>query len=211
MSELKKHQHRRKRMVIGVTGGIASGKSTVMQLLARHGFHTISSDDLAHRCLMPGHPSYKRIVKRYGSGILSRKRHIDRFRLGQIVFSQPGERQWLERQTHPYVIEVLKAFTKKHRGLIALDIPLLFEKRLERLADRTLVVACAQSDQIKRLKRRNGLTLQQAKQRIRAQLPLAVKCRRADYVLNNSGSSTALSRQVGRLVDQLKNEYKKSA
>jgi dephospho-CoA kinase len=199
------------RWVIGVTGGIASGKSTVMRLLARRGVATISSDDLAHQCLLPHRPSYKKIVKHFGAGILSRKRQIDRARLGRIVFSKPQERRWLERQIHPYVIKELKTFTKRHRGLIALDIPLLFEKRLERLVDQTLVVSCSQNDQIKRLKRRNGLSSKEARLRIRAQMPLTIKRRRADYVLKNNGNRAALARQVVRLLRKLKNQIKKTA
>lgn len=187
--------------VLGVTGGIASGKTTVLRLLARAGIPTISADDLAHQAIRKGTPAYARILKRYGRSILGNTGQISRADLGRIVFSRPAELRWLEAQVHPVVIRKIKQFVRARRGIVALDIPLLFEAKLQNLVSRTIVVYCSQAQQIERLRRRNGFGRQKALRRIRAQMPLAVKRRRADVVIDNRGTPADLRRQVERKIN----------
>ncbi|OGR89219.1 MAG: dephospho-CoA kinase [Elusimicrobia bacterium RIFCSPLOWO2_01_FULL_59_12] len=193
----------KRRFVIGLTGGIATGKTTVLKEFARAGIPTLSSDALAHACLRPGHPVYRRVVRRFGRKILRDQGRICRRHLGRIVFAKPAERTWLERQIHPAVIRQLKSFIRKHRGLVALDIPLLFEARLGSLVDATLVVGSSRRSQIARMKRRDRLSDKDARQRIRSQLPLGLKMKRADYTLRNDGSRAALRSGVRALVGRL--------
>ncbi len=188
------------RVILGITGGIASGKSTVLKILSRKGIPTISSDDLAHRAIKKGTPAYRKIVQHFGSSILGAKREIDRQKLGHIVFAKPSERCWLEQTIHPVVIKELKRFTRRQRGLAALDIPLLFEARLKNLVHQVVVVYSTTAQQLQRLKRRNGLSKQDALRRIRAQIPLSRKRRLADEVLLNTGSRAGLTAQVQKLV-----------
>ena len=192
-----------RRVVIGITGGIATGKTSVLREMGRLGVPTVSSDALAHACLRKGHPCYARILRHFGRGILSPKAQINRKRLGRIVFGNPKERRWLERQIHPWVVRQLKSFIRKHRGLTALDIPLLFEAHLEDLVDIIIVVESPQRLQLSRLRQRDGLQRSAALQRIRAQLPMAVKKKRADYLLQNDQNPKALRRNVQRLLDRI--------
>ena len=194
------------RFVIGITGGIATGKSTVLSEMSRRGIPTVSSDVLAHRCLNPGTPSYRRIVHHFGPGILAPNGQINRTILGRLVFSNPRERHWLERQTHPRVIQGLKRFIHSHRGLLALDIPLLFEAGLENLVDRILVVSSRQKNQIRRQTRRTHLSVAEAKRRIQSQQSLSYKRKHADYVIVNDGSRRALHRQISRVLTALHRE-----
>ena len=169
----------------------------MLQQLKRHGIPTISSDELAHNCLRKGHPCYVSVLRRFGRQILGAGLQIDRSRLAKIVFSKPSERRRLEQQIHPWVIRGLKSFIRKHRGMIALDIPLLYETRLEKLVDAVVVVSAPRAAQVSRLKRRNHLDAGASLQRIRAQWPLAAKIKRADYVLSNNGRLSSLNARVG--------------
>jgi dephospho-CoA kinase len=193
-----------KRIVIGLTGGIATGKSAVLNELRRRGIPAISADTLAHQCLHHGHSTYRRIVRHFGAEILNDKKAIDRKRLGQIIFASSVKRRWLEKQIHPWVIQQLRLFIRKHPGLTALDIPLLFEAHLENLVDVTVVVSCSFATQVRRVMRRNGLSRSFALQRIRSQMPLSLKRKRADYVISNNGSLKDLKRLVGRLVTHIR-------
>jgi dephospho-CoA kinase len=188
------------KLVLGITGGIASGKTKVMRFLARVGIPTVSSDDLAHQAIRQGTPVYRRVLKRFGRGILRSSGQICRTDLGNIVFRHPPERRWLERQIHPVVIKKLKQFIRAHHGVMALDIPLLFEARLQKLVDKTIVVYCSQAQQVDRLRRRNGLSRQEALRRIAAQMPLSAKRGRASFVILNTGSVAHLEAQIARLL-----------
>jgi dephospho-CoA kinase len=193
-----------KRFVLGITGGIATGKTSVLQELKRRGIPTISSDDLAHACLKPGHPAYRKAIQHFGRDILGPRHQINRKRLGQIVFANPKERKWLERQIHPWVQRALMSFIRKYRGLTALDIPLLFEAGYQNKVDAVVVVGSSQASQLSRLKRRNGLEKRAALQRIQAQWPLSVKRKRADFVISNDGTRAQLRQAVGDLLDRLR-------
>lgn len=198
------------RFVLGITGGLASGKSTVLKILKRHGVQTISADDLAHACLRPGTDSYRAIVQRFGRPILLNNGEIDRLKLAEIVFRSMTQRRALERVIHPPVIKGLKEYIGRHRGLVALDIPLLFEKRLTRLVDRTWVVYGTRSQQIRRYIRRTGLSRTEALRRIRAQMPLDRKVQLADTVLINTSSIVNLEKKVAHELTVLKKEFIKN-
>lgn len=192
-----------KKIVLGITGGIATGKSTVLHLLAKAGYATLSADDLAHAAIHNGKPAYRRIVKRYGRNILNTKGEINRVLLGGIVFGSPTERRWLERVIHPVVIRGLRAFTRHSHKSVALDIPLLYEARLQKLVDHVWVVSCTPSQQLRRLRERSGLPLIDLKRRIKAQMPLAEKVRRADTVIRNTGAKSQLKTRVQQALKYL--------
>jgi dephospho-CoA kinase len=192
-----------KRFVIGVTGGIATGKSSVLQELKRQGIPTLAADDLAHACLRPGHPAYRQVVRHFGPEILGPGRQIDRKRLGAIVFAKPRERHWLENQIHPWVLRAVIAFIRKHPGMTALDIPLLYEAGYQKKMDVVVVVVSSLKAQLARLKRRNSLDKASALLRIRAQMPLAAKRKRADFVIRNDSSLSSLRRQVHAVLQQI--------
>jgi dephospho-CoA kinase len=194
---------KQQRIVLGVTGGIATGKSTVLQELERLGVPGVSSDALARDSLRPGRPAYRRVIQRYGWKILRSSGSICREDLARIVFAHPEERKWLERQIHPDVVRQLKSFIKKKTGVIALDIPLLFEARLQKLVDVILVVGASPRVQMLRLRRRDGLALIDAKRRIDAQLPLSYKKKRADFYISNQSDRRTLRRALQQVLSRI--------
>ncbi|BCX12897.1 MAG: dephospho-CoA kinase [Thermosynechococcus sp.] len=183
---------------LGITGGIACGKSAVATYLQQqYGLPVVDADQLARQAVAIGTPIYQAIVNRYGPSICRSDGSLDRARLGEIVFAQPQERQWLEAQIHPWVIaEMAQAIDTCDQPLMALVIPLLFEVHLEGLVDHIWVVAATPEQQLARLQRRDRLSGQAAAQRLASQLPLEEKIRRADTVLWNTGSLEELYRQV---------------
>lgn len=195
--------------IIGVTGGIATGKTTVLNELKRLGIPVIASDPLAHQSLRPGQPIYRKVVAHFGPGILRSNGSICRTDLGKIVFANPRERKWLERQIHPFVIRKLKTFALQNKGIVALDIPLLFEAKLEKLVDVILVVGSSTRTQLTRLQRRDGLSKKEARGRLRAQLPLSYKRKRAHAYLLNEGSRASLCSRLRRFLKQFQKSLDK--
>lgn len=183
---------------LGITGGIACGKSVVAAYLQQqYGVPIVDADVLARQAVAVGTPIYQAIVDRYGVEICRSDGSLDRSRLGEIVFAQPQERQWLEAQIHPWVIaEMERAIDSCDQPLMALVIPLLFEVHLEGLVDHIWVVATTPQQQLARLQQRDRLSGKAAAQRLASQLPLEEKMRRADTVLWNTGSLEELYRQV---------------
>jgi dephospho-CoA kinase len=188
---------------IGLTGGIASGKSSVGRLLAARGLPLLDADVYAREALAPGSPGAGAVLERYGDGIRAPGGEIDRAALGQIVFGDGDERRWLEQLLHPVV---RACFTAKLQELAAepvvvLVVPLLFEAGLETLCSEVWLVDCDETQQLQRLMARDGLGEADARARIAAQWPLARKRQLADVVLNNRGEPE----QLAALVEQALN------
>ncbi|XP_015670129.1 dephospho-CoA kinase domain-containing protein [Protobothrops mucrosquamatus] len=196
--------------LVGLTGGIASGKSTVVTLLQELGCAIIDADVIARQVVQPYFQAYRRIVHSFGPEILLESGEINREALGNIIFSQPEKRQLLNSITHPEIQkemlkQILKYFVLGYRYVI-LDIPLLFEsKMLTRFMKHTVVVYCDPQVQLSRLMHRNGLTQTEAEVRIFAQMPLAQKVKLADHVIDNSGDAEATKKQVLKLHAELEN------
>ncbi|XP_007437097.1 dephospho-CoA kinase domain-containing protein [Python bivittatus] len=187
--------------LVGLSGGIASGKSTVAALLQELGCVVIDADVIARQVVQPCFQAYQRIVHSFGPEILLENGEINREALGSIIFSQPEKRKLLNSITHPEIQkemlkQILKYFVLGYRYVI-LDIPLLFEtKMLSKFMKHTVVVYCDPQAQLSRLMHRNGLTQTEAEARIAAQMPLAQKVKLADHVIDNSGDAEATKRQV---------------
>ena len=198
---------------IGLTGGIASGKSSVGRHLAELGLPVLDADVYAQEALAPGSPGSEVVLQRYGPRIAEpiqnnqsateQARRINRRALGQIVFNDPEERQWLEQLIHPLVRARFEAeLTRLHQEpTVVLMIPLLFEARLEELCSEIWVVNCEEKQQMERLMARDGLNTQDAAQRIQAQWPLRQKCQQADQVIENSGSPEELKSALQALIN----------
>ena len=190
---------------IGLTGGIASGKSSVAHFLEDRGVPVLDADNYARNALAPGSRAERAVLQRYGSQVRSlRGTGIDRAALGTIVFSDPTERAWLEEQIHP---EVRKQFNREleiHAATptVALMIPLLFEVGLEHLCTEIWAVHCSPAQQHERLMARNQLTAEEADLRIAAQWPLERKQALADHVIRNEGSPNSWMPQVDALLQQ---------
>lgn len=192
--------------LVGLTGGIASGKSTVAQRLVEHGVELIDADQIAREVVLPGTETWKKIVDHFGEEILDPDGFIDRPRLGAIVFSDPDKRALLNELTHPPVIaaiadrlELLQAFD----GVVVIDVPLLVEAGVDRGYDAIVVVAASPETQLRRLVELRGLTPEAARARIEAQAPLEDKLAVATHVLHNDGDLEELLEATDRLAAEL--------
>ncbi len=192
---------------IGLTGGIATGKTTVARLLAdRYGIPVLDADRFAREALAPGAPATLAVVDRYGDAVLSRDPAnealtLDRPALARIVFANEAERRWLEQLVHPIVRRRFTAALAALEGeaVVVLMIPLLFEAGLQPLCSEVWVVDCGSEDeQMRRLQKRDGMDSQEARARLSAQWPMAAKLARADVVITNRGSQDWLLAQVDR-------------
>lgn len=184
---------------IGLTGGIATGKSHVRRWFEARGVPTIDADALAGEAVAPGSPALDRIVSRFGADILDASGALDRRRLGALVFEHPAERRALEAIIHPEVQRALAvwftALASTHPFAIA-DIPLLYETGRAGDFDQVIVIACAPETEIRRVMERDGLSEVQARQRVAAQIPLDEKVKMADYVIRTDGSLADTDAQV---------------
>lgn len=194
-------------ILVGLTGGIASGKSTVAKMFKRCGAVVIDADELAREVVRPGKPAWREIVRTFGRHILNPNRTINRPTLGAIVFANKAKLRRLERIVHPRVAREQQRLTrqaarKDPKAVVIYDVPLLFEAGIDKRVAKTIVVTADRETQIARLRKRNGLTRGEAIRRIRSQMPLAEKRRRADYALDGTTPRQTLTRQVSRLFRQ---------
>ncbi|BEV35314.1 dephospho-CoA kinase [Synechococcus sp. M16CYN] len=174
---------------IGLTGGIASGKSSVGTWLKQQGISVLDADRYAHEVLAPRTDATRAVIERYGLQVqIDTTDWIDRAALGQIVFHNQSELRWLEQLIHPLVRQRFTKELEAHKDepLVVLMIPLLFENGFEQLCNETWVVSCRPDQQLTRLIRRNNLDEMEAKARISAQMPLTRKCELADHVIDNT-------------------------
>lgn len=201
-------------MFIGLTGGIACGKSLVAQCFRTLGAFIIDADELAHRLLEPGQPGYTAVVEAFGSSILEQREGsapapINRRRLGGIIFADAAQRQRLEVLLHPLIFaeaaQQRAALEAAHpNALIIFVAPLLFETGANRHVDRTIAVVADEPTQASRLIARDGLSREEALQRIRAQWPVAEKQRRADETIDGASPPDQVCQQVTELYKRLK-------
>ena len=185
---------------VGLTGGIASGKSTAAKFFGALGVPILDSDQIARDVVEPGQPPLERLVERFGPAILTPDGHLDRPALRDIVFSDPKARADLEALTHPAIGAAMEARSAAAGGPYQiLVIPLLVEKNLGAHVDRVLVVDCDEELQIRRLRDRDGSTPQQVQAILRAQAPRAARLQAADDVISNDAGMSAVRDQVAAL------------
>ncbi|MFO7628091.1 MAG: dephospho-CoA kinase [Prochlorococcaceae cyanobacterium] len=189
---------------IGLTGGIATGKSSVAALLAAHDLPVLDADRYAREALAPGSAAAEAVLARYGEQVRAAEPQaataaaLDRAALGRIVFADAAERQWLEQLLHPIVQERFAAELKRLAGepTVVLMIPLLFEAGLENLCSEVWVIDCDESQQLQRLMGRDQLSEAEARARIAAQWPLARKRALADLLIDNRSGPEQLEEQL---------------
>ncbi|HSK97593.1 MAG TPA: dephospho-CoA kinase [Euzebyales bacterium] len=192
--------------LIGLTGGIASGKSTVADRFVHHGAELIDADTIAREVTQPGTETYREIVEHFGRGVLDEDGFIDRQALGAIVFADPAQRAVLNELTHPPILaeiadrlELLVAFD----GCVVLDVPLLVETDVDRRYDAIVVVAAPEHVQVERLVKLRGMSELQAKQRVAAQAPLEAKLARATHVIWNDDGLRQLRERADEVAERL--------
>jgi dephospho-CoA kinase len=195
-------------ILVGLTGGVATGKTTVAKMFQRCGAVVIDADVLAREVVKPGKPAWREIVRAFGKGVVTPDRTIDRHALGTIVFHNKAKLRLLERIVHPRVAReqarlTRQATRKDPRAVVIYDVPLLFEAGIDKRVDRVIVVTADRETQIARLKKRNRLARADALRRIRNQVPLAQKINCADFVLPGTLSPASLRRAVRSVMDAL--------
>ncbi|MDP1768677.1 MAG: dephospho-CoA kinase [Nitrospirota bacterium] len=195
-------------ILVGLTGGVATGKSTVAGMFTQCGAVVIDADQLARDVVKPGKPAWREIVTLFGKAVLNPDRSLNRQTLGAIVFRHPAKRQALEAIIHPRVareqVRLTRDAARQHpQSVVIYDVPLLFEAGIDKRVDHTIVVTADRNTQIARLKKRNGLSRAEALHRIKSQMPISQKVQQADYVLNGTLPRPALRKQVGRLFTSL--------
>ena len=192
----------------GLTGGIACGKSTVAQVFREFGAHIIDADQVGHEMLLPSSAAFPEIVSRFGRGILDNAGQIDRKKLGPLVFADPVKLQQLNRIVHPRIIERIGELAAEHgkqnpEAVIIVDAALIYETGIPGRFVKTIVAWCRPEQQIERLIAKTGLSRDEADQRISSQMPAEEKRRRADFVIDCSGSLEETRRQVEALYPRL--------
>ena len=204
------------RIIAGLTGGIASGKSTVAAMLAEAGARVVDADEIAHEAVQKGHPAYQDIVRHFGAAILDPDGQINREALGTIVFSDKAAQQALNAIVHPRVYEVMQQTIRRlaveHPGdPVILDVPLLIESGWHEFLPVVILVYVPEALQKTRLMQRDGLSAAAAMARIGAQMPIDAKRDHADFIIDNSGSLEATRRQVQAVYEQIRAGSRHSA
>ncbi len=202
--------------VIGLTGGIASGKSEVTNYLKSQGYTVLDADQAYHQAMKKGGPAYQALLDHFGQKILSKEGEIDRKNLSDLVFREPQKRRELDQLTHPIIFQV---FMEKYHslppetfkdGLVFFDIPLLFEMgslRDQLKINSVWLVAASEKTQLARLEKRNGFSKEEALTRIRAQMPLEKKQQLADKILYNEKDLKALYQEIEEVLREERGTY----
>lgn len=193
---------------LGLTGGIASGKSTVSALLRQASVPVLDADQLAHQVVAPGSPGLKSVVETFGQDVLLSDGSLDRRKLGQLIFSNTERRHKLEKITHPLIQQETEKWRaeqeKQGQDLAIYDIPLLFETKAQDRFDGVIVVTCTLQQQKDRLLARNQLTPAEVESRLAAQIPLHIKEEQADFIVRNDRDKDFLLLEFQRLMLWLK-------
>jgi len=198
-------------LIVGLTGGISSGKSTVLKIFRKFGSRTIAADEIAHQLTRPGTRVLKEIAKKLGKDVLNRNGTLNRRKLADIIFRNRQKRETLNAIMHPKIIaeieRKIRQFEKqtkrsqlrasrKKKNILVVDIPLLFEAKLEYLVHKIVLVYVPQKVQIERLRRDDNLTVRQARARLNAQIPIYKKRKYVDYIINGNLDFLSLQKQV---------------
>ncbi|QHJ71682.1 dephospho-CoA kinase [Planococcus halotolerans] len=193
-------------MIIGLTGSIASGKSTVSKMLEDLGYPIIDADLVARKVVEPGSETLKEIEALFGSEVIRDDGTMNREKVGALIFSDPVKRKQMNDIIHPAIrAEMLRqrsAFMAEGHQTIVMDIPLLFESKLQHFVDKILVVSVTEDNQLSRLMERNGLNEKDARARIGSQLPMSVKEEGADAVIYNNGTIEETAQQLTGILKQ---------
>jgi dephospho-CoA kinase len=186
---------------VGLTGGLASGKSSIGQVLADLGCHLLSADELGHQVLDPGGEAYEAVIQAFGRDILEKDGSIDRRRLGQLVFSQPQQLERLNAIVHPAVLAreeqwIVAAAGADPHGIVVVEAAILIETGHYRHFERLILAVCDREQQIQRAVLRGGLSEGEVRKRLLRQMPPAEKVKFADYVIDTSGDRENTVRQA---------------
>ncbi len=195
--------------VVGITGGIATGKSTVSKIIKNLGYEVIDADIISREVVEKGKPAYRELIAYFGDVILDEYGNIDRKELGNLIFNNEEKRKKLNSITHPYIMKAIKEsiYNKKEQKIVFVDIPLLIEE-IDKLRDYDIrfdeiwLVYVDEENQIDRLMKRDRIDRTEALNKIRAQMPIEVKKKYATIVIDNRGDIKDLDEQVRRFIEK---------
>lgn len=194
------------RKVIGVTGGIASGKSNVISIIKRQGFKVIDCDLINHNLQKINMPIYNAIKEAFGSSYFLDNGELDRKKLGELIFHNEKEKLKLNSISHPIIKEEVLKEINKADGIVFVDVPLLYESKFDSLCDKVICVYLNRETQIERLMERDHIDYSYAKTKIASQMDLDQKRDLADYVIDSKGSFQETERQVLKILEMIKGE-----
>ena len=190
--------------VIGITGGIASGKSNVSNICKSLGYNVIDSDSIAKELSKKDYPLYNAIVEKFGKDYLDSNGELDRKKLGNLVFNNTAMKTVMDKISHPIIVEEIKNRIRNiNDGLIFVDIPLLFEAKLEYLCDKIICVFLRKKLQVERLMARDGIDEDYALAKIHSQMDLYMKKELSDYVIDSSGDFENTKQQVINVIEDI--------
>jgi dephospho-CoA kinase len=193
---------------VGLTGGIASGKSTVAEAFARLGAKVLDADKVAREVVLPGQPAWRKLQQAFGPEFFLPDGEVNRSKLRRLVFADPEERSKLNAIVHPEVMKEINCrfeqlTTSAPDAVVVVDVPLLLEVGVAHRFDRVIVVYVTKSIQIERLRQRDGLSLEEARRALSTQMVLNKKVEQADYVIDNSGTRAEIQAQVEEVWQEL--------
>ena len=196
-------------LIVGLTGGVASGKTTVSQVLKEEGAYIIDADQMARKLVRPHTPAWKELVRAFGKGILRKDGSIQRKKLAGIVFTDLRQRKLLNQILHPRIRKEMERRTKEigrkdPEAVVVVDAPLLVELGEHRKMDKVIVVTSTQTQQIERLKKRDGISREAALKIFSSQMPVEEKAKLADFVIRNEGSFQETSKKTREVFQKLK-------
>ncbi len=196
--------------VIGLTGSLGTGKSTVAAMFAKRGIKIIDADAITRDLLAPGKKCVKKVAKIFPGVILKPESKINRSELAKLVFNHPRELQKLTDILYPEALKVVKSQLSryKHEPFVILDVPLLFESGWDKITDTTIVVKAKRRQQFERAQKRLGITRSDVSRRLRNQMPLKKKCDMADIIIDNSRGLMQTRKQVDAIINRLKKRKK---
>jgi len=201
-------------LIVGLTGGIVGGKSTVASMFKDLGAKIIDVDKLGHSVILPYSPAWGKIIKLFKKDILRNDLTIDREKLGKIVFANQALLKKLNEITHPEIIKLIKKEinlakdkTRNQEKILVIDAALIYEAKIDRLMDTIIVVYVNEDEQTKRLVKRSNLSKEEALQRIKSQMPMKEKVKMSDYVIDNSNSLDETEKQVEKIWKKLVSRY----
>lgn len=192
-------------LIVGLTGGIVSGKNTVAKMFKDLGAKIVDADELGHKVILPHKPAWEKIIKLFGKDLLKEDLKIDRKKLGRIVFNNQKLLKKLNEITHPEIIKLIrkeislvknKTLKNRKEKILIINAALIYEAKIDNLMDKIIVVYIDKTEQIKRLVKRDNLSAEEALKRIKSQTPLKEKVKMADYVIDNSNSLDKTREQV---------------
>ncbi len=201
-------------LIIGLTGGVASGKSLVSEVWRKEGAYIIDADQIARDLVKPYSDSWKDIVDVFGIEVVQEDGNINRRRLASIIFSNPEKREHLNKILHPRIKEEInkrinEIRDKNPKAIVVIDAPLLIESKDYRQVDKVVVVTSSEDNQIERIKLRNGLRKEEAKMIIDSQMPLSEKLKFADFVIENDGSIEDVRKRAIEIFKEIKSSLNK--